>query len=83
MPERISVTVHPRSSRRRIAQQEDGLHVWLTAAPVGGKANEELLQLLSEHFGLPRSAVRVASGRASRKKIVELDKRMGAGRPDS
>lgn len=72
MPERVSVTVHPRSSRRRIAQLDDSLHVWLTAAPAGGKANEELIQLLSDHFGLPRSAVRIASGRASRRKIIEL-----------
>ena len=71
-PDRISVTVHPRSSRRRIERREDGLHVWLAAAPVDGRANQELLQLLADHYGLARSAVRLASGRASRRKIVEL-----------
>lgn len=72
MPERLSVTVHPRSSRRRIERLDDGLHVWLRAAPADGRANAELLQLLSDHFAMPRSAVRLVSGRAGRRKVVEL-----------
>lgn len=72
VPERVPITVHPRSSRRRIERHQDGLHVWLTAAPTDGKANAELLQFLSDHFALPRSAVRIVSGRASRRKMVEL-----------
>ncbi len=72
LSERLSVTVHPRSSRQRIEHRDDGLHVWLTAAPVGGRANQELLNLLAEYFGKPRSAIRLASGQASRRKVVEL-----------
>lgn len=74
MPERVSVMVHPRSSRRRVERHDDGLHVWLTAAPVDGMANEELLKLVSDYFGMPRSAVRLVSGRTSRRKVVELSR---------
>ena len=48
------------------------LKVALRAAPEKGKANEELLSLLAETFGLPRHQVTLISGQTSRKKRVRV-----------
>ena len=67
----ISVRVIPGSSRSDV---EPGApwRVHVHARPAEGKANEELLQILSRHFGVARSAVRILRGHASRSKTVEI-----------
>ena len=42
------------------------------AAPERGRANDEVVTLLSETLGLGRSDVRVVAGRTTRDKIVEI-----------
>ena len=44
----------------------------VAAAPERGKANDAVLTLLAETLELPRNAVSLVSGAASRDKIVEL-----------
>jgi uncharacterized protein YggU (UPF0235/DUF167 family) len=43
------------------------------APPTDGKANDAVLKLLSKALGLPKGAVRLKGGAASREKWVELD----------
>ncbi|HET9799063.1 MAG TPA: DUF167 domain-containing protein [Gemmatimonadaceae bacterium] len=71
---RVAVHVQPRASRSEIV----GLHgaalkVRLQAPPVDGAANDALIALLAERLGVPRRAVRVVAGAASRAKTVEID----------
>jgi uncharacterized protein (TIGR00251 family) len=40
--------------------------------PKQGKANEAVIRLLAEHFGVPRSQVRILSGFRSRNKVIEI-----------
>jgi uncharacterized protein (TIGR00251 family) len=68
---RISVRVIPGSSRSDV-EPGDPWRVHVHARPAEGKANEELLQLLSHHFGVTRSAVHIIGGHASRSKTVEI-----------
>lgn len=42
------------------------------SAPVEGKANEELIKLLSTFFELPRGRIEIVSGTSSRRKRVYL-----------
>lgn len=46
--------------------------VVLTEPPEKGKANKQLCELLAKKFGVPSSQIRIVSGAASRKKIVEI-----------
>lgn len=69
------VKVKPNSKQQKIEEQPDGsLTVHLKSPPVDGKANEELIKLLSEKFDVPKSYIRIKSGLSSRQKLVEIDK---------
>lgn len=48
------------------------LKIKLTAAPVDGAANKALIELLSTHFAVPKSMIRIARGETGRKKVVEI-----------
>ena len=50
----------------------DVIKIRLQAPPVDGAANEELVRFLAERLGVPRAAVRVVSGKAGRRKRVEV-----------
>ena len=50
----------------------DTIVVGVRTAPEKGRANEELVKKLAEHFGISRSRVRIVTGGASRKKVVEI-----------
>ncbi|HET9781813.1 MAG TPA: DUF167 domain-containing protein [Candidatus Dormibacteraeota bacterium] len=69
---RIAIVVHARSSRRRVEEVDDALHVWLTSAPVQGSANRELMDVIADHYGVARSAVTILRGHSSRHKLVEI-----------
>lgn len=49
------------------------LRVRLAAPPADGKANAELVRWFAETLGLPRGAVRITAGTASRHKRIEID----------
>lgn len=70
----IEVKVEPRSSRREIAGIFDNtvLKVKLTAPPVGGEANEQLIEVLSDYAGVRKSAVRIIRGHSSKRKVIEI-----------
>jgi len=69
----ISVRVIPRAGRTSLAGVREGaLLVRLAAAPVDGGANDALVRLLAETFGVPRSRVALVSGERSRDKKVRV-----------
>jgi len=72
---RLKLRVTPKSRADEIlGLREDGvLHVRVSAAPEDGKANAAVLKLLSRALGLPKGAVRLKGGAASREKWIELD----------
>jgi uncharacterized protein YggU (UPF0235/DUF167 family) len=39
----------------------------------GGKANRELLDLLSAHFGAPKSTIKIVHGHSARRMIIDID----------
>ncbi len=71
---RLSVRLTPRGGADRVDGVVDGvLRVRVAAPPVDGAANVALLRLLADELGVPRGAVRLAAGAASRIKVVEVD----------
>jgi uncharacterized protein YggU (UPF0235/DUF167 family) len=54
------------------ADGKPALAIRLAAPPVDGAANQALVRFLAGALGLPKSAVRIASGESSRLKTVAL-----------
>ena len=46
--------------------------VYLTAAPVKGKANKELIKLLADELGISKSGIRILKGERRKEKILEM-----------
>lgn len=69
----LRVQAQPRASRSEIAGlQGDALKIRVAAPPVDGEANEALCRFIGKAFGVPKSAVAVESGDASRHKTVRI-----------
>lgn len=66
---KIHVKVKPNSVKQEIEKKEDYYLVKLKSSPVNGKANIELIKILSKYF---QKEVRIKSGFTSRKKIAEV-----------
>jgi len=70
----IKIKVEPRSSRKGISGiAGDTVKVKVHAPPVGGAANEELIEVLSEKLGIKKSAIRILRGESSKNKVVEIE----------
>ncbi len=69
----IEVKVAPRSSKKGIVGVIDNmLKVKLTAPPVGGAANEQLIELLAETYGVKKSNIVILRGETSRRKTLKI-----------
>jgi uncharacterized protein (TIGR00251 family) len=69
----IEIKVEPRSSQKGIAGlMGDTVKVKLTAPPVGGAANEQLIEVISEATGIKKSYIRIIKGASSKRKVVEI-----------
>lgn len=74
MRAQATVRVQPRSRREGVAGRIGAeWKVQVTAPPVEGKANEACVGFFARGLRVPRSAVRIVSGAASRHKRIEID----------
>lgn len=46
--------------------------IGVTARPVGGEANKEIIKKIAKHFGISSASVVIKSGHKSKEKIVEI-----------
>ena len=71
----LQVKAKPNSRVSQLTRQDDG--TWLAhlkAAPVDGKANAELVELVSRHFACAKSAVAIKAGAGSKfKRVIVAD----------
>ena len=65
--------VHPRAKKNAITGElGDALKVSLTTPPVEGRANEACTEFFANLLKVPRSSVTIASGQASRNKVIRV-----------
>lgn len=70
----LQVRVKPNARASTLVEQGDG--TWLAqvkAVPVDGKANDELVLLISRHFNLGKAQVSIRSGASGRMKLIQLN----------
>ncbi|MFA5962130.1 MAG: DUF167 domain-containing protein [Parcubacteria group bacterium] len=70
---RIYLKVSPRSSQNSVEKISEGEYrVRLTAPPVDGKANDALIKILAEHFGVAKSFITIVGGKSTQRKMVDV-----------
>ncbi|HUW46307.1 MAG TPA: DUF167 domain-containing protein [Dehalococcoidia bacterium] len=69
---KIQVKVKPNSKTDEVSREGDSFIVKVREPPKEGKANQAVIKLLAEHFGVPQSQVRILSGFRSSNKVIEV-----------
>jgi uncharacterized protein (TIGR00251 family) len=70
---RFGVHVRPRSSRTAVGGVREGaLEVSLSAPPVDGEANAELVKLLARVLDVRKADIAIVTGQTGRSKVVEV-----------
>ena len=64
----------PNSKTEEVSQEGNTFIVKVKEPPQEGKANRALIKVLAEHFGVPKSQVRIVSGLKSKSKVIEIVK---------
>lgn len=70
----LEIKVKPNAKQQKIEITEEG--VWLISLrcpPIDGKANKELIKLLSKDLGVPKAKIQIKSGLFSRNKLIKID----------
>jgi hypothetical protein len=71
---KYKITVKPNARRNEIAQCDDGtLIIRVTVPPFEGKANEKVIEVLSEYFNKPKRSISIVYGFKGRNKIIEVE----------
>ena len=71
---RVVVRVKPGSSKGPLVESDDeGLVIYVREKAIDGGANDAVVKLLAEHFGVAKSHVRVVRGHTARIKQIEID----------
>ncbi len=70
----FTVRAVPRASKSEIVGEHDGaLKIRIASPPVDGAANEELIKVLSEFFGVSKSSIEITGGQTSKQKQVRIN----------
>ena len=71
---KISVRVYPSAATSGVVGFTEGvLRVRVSAPPVKGKANKELIALLSKILDISRNKICIIRGHVNRNKVISID----------
>ncbi len=70
----ITVTAHPNSKKPRVEKDLFGqLHIYVSAPPLEGRANEAVILALAEHLKLKKHQVELTKGQKSKIKTFRVN----------
>jgi hypothetical protein len=71
---KYKITVKSNARKNEVIRSEDGtLTVRVTVPPIEGRANEKVIEVLSEYFNKPRTSISISSGFKGKHKIIEIE----------
>lgn len=71
---KIKIYIQPNSKKSGYAGLYDGIpKLKITAPPVDGAANSEIIKIFSKLLNIPKSDIVISSGQASRIKILDIN----------
>jgi uncharacterized protein len=68
----FEIVVSPKSSKSEVSIDGDYIKIYLNSPPADGKANSELIKLLSKELHIAKSGIKIVRGEKSRKKIISI-----------
>jgi len=69
----IKVLVTPNAKQARVVKvSEDYFEVWVNERAESGRANKRLLEILAEHFDIPKSRITIVKGTKTRNKTIQI-----------
>jgi len=71
---KIFVKVKPNSKIEKVKKVDSNhFEVWVKEVPIEGKANQRLIEIMSEYFGIPKKNIVILSGQNSKNKILKVE----------
>jgi len=71
---KFKIIVKPNSRRNEVSRSVDGtLMVYVSEPPFEGRANERVIELLSEYLKKPRRSISIVAGLKGKVKIIQID----------
>ncbi|MEO2154962.1 MAG: DUF167 domain-containing protein [Nanoarchaeota archaeon] len=68
----IKVKVRTNAKKEEIKKDNDLFIVKVNKAPIDGKANERVIELLSKYFKVPKKNINIIKGHKSKEKLIEI-----------
>lgn len=69
----ITVEVKPNSKEVKVEKISDNVFkVRLSATPIDGMANKQLIEILSDYFKVSKSQIEIKSGKTSKTKVLVI-----------
>jgi uncharacterized protein YggU (UPF0235/DUF167 family) len=73
MEKTIQVKVRAGAKQRQLKVDDAGvINIWTTKAPEKGRANDDVVDMLAEHFRVAKSCVQLVRGQTSSKKTFKI-----------
>lgn len=69
----FNVRVIPRSRQNKVVENDGALRVYTTTVPENGRANDAVVELLSDYFDVPKSKIKIIKGLTGRDKVITID----------
>ncbi|MDP8252827.1 MAG: DUF167 domain-containing protein [Candidatus Kaelpia aquatica] len=69
---KINVKITPNAKRSGIIEEQGVVKVKVNAPAKEGKANKDLIKMLSDYFSVPKSRVKILKGENLRNKVVDI-----------
>ncbi len=69
----LAVRIHPGARKNAVTGIHDNaLKISLTTPPIDGRANQALIDFLSDRLRLPKARIALLSGQTSRSKLLRI-----------
>ena len=69
----LEVKVNPKAKFNKVSQLDDiHYHIYTTAPPDKGKANESVIKLLAKELNLPKSKLKLIGGQKYYNKLIQI-----------
>ncbi len=69
----IKIKVYPKSKEEKVIERDGIWKVYVKSPAEKGKANRDVIEVLSNFFKVSKNKIKIIKGETSREKIVEIE----------